>query len=238
MTTIEGRTIYLGFVHLKDLERRSIDKVLRERERHGLFIGLDDFCDRVNLSKEQLEILIRVGAFRFTERSKKQLYWEAAMLQNKEVPVATETLFREPRREYQMPVLEDRQVEEAYDQIELIGFPLCNPFNLLDYPGGSSVLAEDLSKCEGEVVRIIGYYVTSKPVRTVNGKRMFFGTFLDGAGDDFDTVHFPPVVKRYPFRGAGFYLLQGKVVSDFGVCSIEVAVMEKLGLLADPRADG
>jgi DNA polymerase-3 subunit alpha len=50
-------------------------------------------------------------------------------------------------------------------------------------------------------------------------------------------VHFPPVVKRYPFRGAGFYLLQGKVVDDFGVYSVEVNRMEKLGLLSDPRAD-
>ena len=29
---------------------------------------------------------------------------------------------------------------------------------------------------------------------------MQFGTFLDAAGDFFDTVHFPPSLKRWPFK--------------------------------------
>jgi DNA polymerase-3 subunit alpha len=237
LTTIEGRDIYLGFIHLKDLERKVVQDILKERTARGPFESLDEFCDRLPIHKEQLQILIRIGAFRFTERTKKELYWEAAMLQKREQTPKHESLFRTRTKEYALPVLEDRQLEEAYDQIDLLGFPVCNPFYMLDYRGGETVLAADLQRYHKEVVRIIGYYVTSKPVRTVNRQRMFFGTFLDGAGDDFDTVHFPPVVKRYPFRGAGFYLLQGKVVDDFGVYSVEVDKMEKLGLLADPRAE-
>jgi len=64
---------------------------------------------------------------------------------------------------------------------------------------------------------------------------MHFGTFSDRNGLFFDTVHFPPVVKKFPFRGYGIYLLSGKVVEEFGFASLEVKRMEKLPLKKDPR---
>jgi DNA polymerase-3 subunit alpha len=57
---------------------------------------------------------------------------------------------------------------------------------------------------------------------------MYFGTFYDRNGEVFDTVHFPDVAKRFPFRGRGFYFIEGKVVEDFGVAMIEVSKMEKV----------
>lgn len=56
---------------------------------------------------------------------------------------------------------------------------------------------------------------------------MHFGTFLDCEGQVFDTVHFPDIALRYPFRGRGFYGLRGKVVEDFGVPIVEVIQMKK-----------
>src|SRR5690606_11028871 len=42
------------------------------------------------------------------------------------------------------------------------------------------------------------------------------------------TVHFPDVARRFPFRGRGFYFLEGKVTEDFGVAAVEVGAMEKV----------
>ena len=58
---------------------------------------------------------------------------------------------------------------------------------------------------------------------------MSFGTFLDVNKDWIDTVHFPQVHAAYP-PGAGFYKITGKVVVEFGVYSIEVVKMEKVGI--------
>jgi DNA polymerase-3 subunit alpha len=63
---------------------------------------------------------------------------------------------------------------------------------------------------------------------------MHFGTFYDDRGEVFDTVHFPNIAIRYPFRGRGFYSLRGRVVEDFGVSMLEVEFMEKLPMV-DPR---
>lgn len=60
---------------------------------------------------------------------------------------------------------------------------------------------------------------------------MQFGTFYDRHGDFFDTVHFPDVSRKYPFRGRGFYYLKGKVTEDFGVAAIDVIAMEKVPFL-------
>ena len=64
---------------------------------------------------------------------------------------------------------------------------------------------------------------------------MNFGTWLDREGQFFDTVHFPQALEKYPFKGSGVYEIQGKVVEDFTVHSIEVLKMSKLALKEDKR---
>jgi DNA polymerase-3 subunit alpha len=54
---------------------------------------------------------------------------------------------------------------------------------------------------------------------------MYFGTFIDREGNAIDTVHFPPVASRFPFRGKGVYLLQGTITEDFGVLQLEIQQM-------------
>jgi error-prone DNA polymerase len=63
---------------------------------------------------------------------------------------------------------------------------------------------------------------------------MWFGTFLDVEGEFFDTVHFPNSTPVYPFRGAGCYLIEGRVVEDFGFPSVEVLKFAKLPIAQNP----
>ncbi|HPM93295.1 MAG TPA: hypothetical protein PKZ74_10845, partial [Bacteroidales bacterium] len=77
--------------------------------------------------------------------------------------------------------------------------------------------------------------VTIKYVRTVKHEIMHFAAWLDDEGEFFDTVHFPPTLRTSPFKGDGVYLIEGKVVEEFGFPSVEVERMEKMVLVADPR---
>lgn len=83
----------------------------------------------------------------------------------------------------------------------------------------------------GSNVHIVGYLVATKDTSTTKGEVMHFGTFNDQHGNVFDTVHFPDVARRCPFRGRGFYGIWGKVTEDFGVPALEVVRMEKLPLV-------
>jgi DNA-directed DNA polymerase III PolC len=237
LTHIYGRTIYLGFVHMANLEQRLAHDIVHERARAGDYRSMSDFVNRVEISREQLEILIRVGAFRFTGMNKYQLMWEKNAVYNPEVkPQVQEVALFEPEHEdYTLPDMSEGRYEQAFDEIEILGFPLCSPFDLLDGDNAQGIHSSDFHKMMSKNISIIGYYVTQKSVTASNGKLMCFGTWLDINGRYFDTTHFPPSLARYPFRGRGLYLIKGIVVQDFGLPSIETTYLEKLPYIKDGR---
>ena len=226
---LEG-TIILGFVLLHQLEQRSAEAIIRERNNGGEFRSLDEFVHRVFLNREQLLILIRIGAFRFTGKPKKVLLWEAHMLlQNpNERHSKKNVLFTVEESKFCFPELSDSFIENAYDEIELLGFPLCSPFELIERPKGNFSLAADLPALLGCTIEMLGSVVAVKETRTVKGDRMNFATFMDESGHLFDTVHFPPIIAAYPFRGRGVYRIRGRVSEEFSFFSVEVQVMDKI----------
>ncbi|MBL0104168.1 MAG: DNA polymerase III subunit alpha [Bacteroidetes bacterium] len=228
-TSITGDDIFLGFIHLAGLEKKVSEAFLRERDVNGEFGGLADFMKRVSIEVEQLRILIRIGAFRFTGRSKKQLLWDIHMEIGSERKTEKHyALFETGTKTFTLPELVHHPVDDAHDEIELLGFPLCSPFSLLANESPVKNLAADLPKFIGRRIEIVGYMVTAKYTSTVKREMMMFGTFLDSEGYFFDTTHFPKVADQYPFRGRGLYLIRGKVDVEFGFCSITVDSMEKL----------
>ncbi len=237
-TCIKGTTVYMGFVHVQNLESAVITEILNERNCNGPFLSLADFTQRVPATKEQLVILIRLGAFRFTGIPKAQLLWEAHMLLNKTAPVAkSRALFETKTREFALPKLEHSPLGDAWDEIELLGFSVSmSTFDMLQTKFRGELMAKDLMGNIGRKVRMLGRLVTIKYVWTVRKQIMHFGTFVDVQGEFFDTVHFPPSLKLYPFRGDGMYLILGKVVEEFGFPSIEVEKMAKLPFQANPKS--
>ncbi len=235
-TTILGKNIYLGFRHLHSLETLVANRIVQERKLNGPFQSFDDFIDRVVIGIEQLDILVRIDAFRFTGTDRRSLLWKAYFQANHLPKDQIQAkLFQVEHRKFSLPTFTISQLETAFDQIELIGFPLCNPFLLLAQKPKNDHLALDMLNHINRPFEIFGYMVTVKSTTTVNQDRMQFGTFLDQAGHWIDTVHFPPVVRRYPFRGKGIYRLAGKVTEEFGFISLEVQQCERMDYVEDPR---
>lgn len=231
MTTITGKTIYLGFIHVAELEKKCAEDFLDEHLRNGNYKSLGDFMKRVSISTDQLRILIRVGAFRFTGKTKKQLLWDiyAILGKEKKSKKATE-LFPVDQKTFVLPSLEYSAIDDAYDEMELLGFPLCSPFTLIkeEHKFNYVMVASALNKHKGKVVEITGYLVTVKYTRTKHKETMMFGTFTDKDGFFFDTTHFPKVTQEFPFRGRGVYLITGKVAEEFGFYSLDVTGMTRL----------
>ena len=231
-TTIKGNEVYTGFIHIKALQEKTTELMLEERKASGDYLHLQDFIERTAIGAEQLNILVSVGAFRFTGKTKKQLLWEANFLQKKNkthVP-ASDSLFEEKPVQFNLPVLTDDPVDDLYDQKEILGFTLINPFDMVDDDADKYLRAKDIgSNNLGKVVTVLVYFIARKHVQTKNNDVMFFGTFIDKDLDWVDTVHFPDAARNYPLHTGGFYKITGKVVEDFGVFSIEARKMEKVG---------
>lgn len=227
--------IYLGLMYIRDLEARSMQRFLAERSQKGPFKSLEDFIDRVHMSREQLSLLIRIDAFRFTGINKHELLWKAHLMLGTETRTEHPKLFGARPQHFRIPQLRTRSLETAFEQIELLGFSLCSPFELLEETPKNKHGQGDMERYLNRNIDLYGYLVTVKNTRTHTGKRMFFATFIDQQGEVFDVVLFPPVAKKYNFRGKGIYRLYGKVVSEFGFLSIEVIKMQKENYIPDPR---
>ena len=229
LNSIKSETIHIGFYIIQELEHTVAENILVERNRNGRYKSLNDFVKRVRITLEQLIILIRAGAFRFTGKSKKELLWDAHYLLGHSKKTTPETsLFETKTREFNLPELWKHELEDTFDEIELLGFPIRSPFELLESTVPSMKKASELPAIVGKTIDIAGYLVHRKPTRTANGKIMYFGTWLDLEGEWLDTVHFPDANNRNPFTGPGCYLIRGKVVEEYGFFSVEAQWIKRL----------
>lgn len=236
-TIINGKDIYLGFQHLQGLEKRTMVSLLNARAR-GPFTSLDNLMERLSLSIEQLDILIRVDACRSFGKHKRSLLWEAHFKCNHmTVNNQQKQLFKVNIADFDLPNFTSTNLETAFDHLELLSFTLYSPFILLENSPTNRLLNKDLKNHVNTEVVIYGYLVAAKNTTTSKGDRMHFGTFLDQDGDWIDTVHFPPIAKKYPFRGKGVYRITGTVVSEFDFLSVEVRKLERMPYVPDPRFD-
>lgn len=237
-TWLYGKDIYLGLHTLHGLESNTALRIIHGRKEEGEFESFEEFLERIPISIEQISILIRINAFRFTGVDKRTLLWKANFALNKTPRRENQPmLFKySTNRSFDLPKFEIKELENAFDEIELLGYPLCHPFLLLKDPlPRQMLLSKDLSAYLNKVVTIYGYLVTIKNTTTSGQKRMQFGTFLDYAGDWIDTVHFPPVARQYPFRGKGIYKIRGRVVEEFDFYTLEVVSLERMAFLEDVR---
>jgi DNA polymerase-3 subunit alpha len=253
-TSIRGDIVYTGFVHVQGLEAQLVETILSERRRNGTYLHLQDLMERTPVTPEQLNLLIRVGALGFSGKTKKALLWEASFLYRKTAAgksiggrtggasgrtggasgstggASSQALFRTEASNFQLPALAAHVLDDAYDELELLGFPLSDVWRLVDSPLEGYQGAADLPGHVGQQMTLIGYLVTTKQARTIKGELMQFGTYLDKYGNWLDTVHFPQSLERYPIQGRGFYVMRGKVTEEFGVYSLEVQYLVKQGL--------
>ena len=254
LTTLHGKMAYIGFVHLQGLEADFAQNIVNERLINAKYRGLADFMERLHPKMEQMTILIRSGAFAFTGKSKPTLLWEAHALNGKMSSyrnkfhgmrgLVQETQFRIPHAtfgtqniNYQLPAMQSQPLEDAYDEIELFGFPVTMTwFDMLKTRFRGEIMAKDMLQHVGNQYRMLGHLVSLKYVKTSKGDLMHFANFLDANGDVFDATVFPKVLKNYPFQGNGTYLMLGKIVEEFGHPSIEVQKLAKMEILPDPRA--
>ena len=254
LTSLHGKVAYIGFVHLQGLEAEFAQSIVNERITNGKYRGLADFMERLHPKMEQMTILIRSGAFMFTGKSKPTLLWEAHAYNGKMSSyrnkfhgmrgLVQETQFRfshdtfgMQNHDYQLPVMNSQPLEDAYDEIELFGFPVTLTwFDMLKTRFRGEVFAKNMMQYVGNQYRMLGRLVSLKYVKTCKGDLMHFANFLDANGDVFDATIFPNVLKMYPFQGDGIYLMLGKIVEEFGHPSIEVQKIAKMEIKEDPRA--
>jgi DNA-directed DNA polymerase III PolC len=238
LTRLEDKNIYVGFIHMNGFDKKIASRVVLEREKNGNYSSLENFVSRVPIGKEHLKQLVYVGAFDFTGMAKNKLLIASILYHTtyeKRHQVKSLLLFNEPSKTFELPDLEYNSFESAFDEMEIIDFTVTNSvFDLLKTKYRGNVKAINLALYIGRRVRLVGYTICRKRVPTVKGEMSFF-SFWDVEGIHFETTSFPNILKRYPYKGHGIYLIEGIVAEQFEVCTIEIEKMDRLPMIADPR---
>ena len=235
---VKGKTIYLGFGYLKNVEQLTIQRILTERQLFGDFLSLDNFMDRIAISIEQVTVLIRINAFRDLKVPKTALLWKATFKLNttktKQVQEQVK-LFHSQHQNFEIPQLNNHWLENVYDEIELLGFTVHDYFSLVTDTFCPHIKAKEMPQFTNQNVLLYGQLVTTRFNKTAQGKLMRLSTFIDIAGNYFDAVHFTNVVSLYPINGMGIYACYGKITNRFDFCSMNVLKSKKMSIAGDPR---
>jgi len=242
-TTLYEKEVYLGLMHIERLEGLIKELIPEERNKNGNYKSLEDFVKRIPIGIETLQTLIFVGAFRFAGKQKHELLIEARFLLSKNsYRTKTISLFDQPQRDYQLPVIQRDLLEDAFDEIEILGFPVSySIFDLLKTKYRGHILVKDLLKYHKKQVKMLAYLISRKqvPIKKKNhpGQKddMYFGTWIDAEGQYFDTAHFPDSLRKFPFKEGGIYLLLGTVEVDYHFPTVTITKMAKMPLIPDPR---
>jgi error-prone DNA polymerase len=243
LTTITGIDVFLGFIHVKSLESDLAEQIVPEREKNGPYVSIADVYERLQPKPEQLLIMIRIGALRFTGRDKRQMLWDAYLLTSKKRIAATKRelriqqagqggqgqLFQSVVREFNLPPLTQSYRENALQEIEALGFPICTRFDLLTTTYRGDIMARDMANNVGQIITMMGYLTNTKGT-SAKGEPMQFGSFLDADGQTFEVVSFPNVYKKYYFTGKGIYALKGKITVEYDVYTLELISWERMAI--------
>jgi DNA polymerase-3 subunit alpha len=115
-----------------------------------------------------LQILIFIGAFRFTGKQKHELLIESRFLWELiKLYLGIPHYWRSHRKIISFPSIERNRFEDAFDEIEILGFPVSfSPFDLLQTRYRGSVLVKDLLKFHKQQVKMLAYLISRKHVPT------------------------------------------------------------------------
>jgi DNA polymerase-3 subunit alpha len=232
-----GKRIVIGFLAVKNLSRNSIDRIVEEREKNGKYMSLADLLVRTRLGYEESAILIRCGATDCFGKTRPTLMrlLDIYLKRRKIYDNAIGDLFAFEALQLEKEVETKRQYSlERICSIEYETFGyMVTRHPLHFFPGITNhpkiVAAADLYKYEGQTVRMAGWYMTSKRIKTRKGEIMKFLSLEDLTGT-FEAVLFPRTYAEYAelTMSMGPYLLLGKVDMENG----NNIVVEKLAVLS------
>jgi len=71
-----ANAVRIGLLQVKGLTEATVEALLEARERDGFFTALGDFLRRVPVRDDELEVLVKVGAFDAFEWTRPELLWK------------------------------------------------------------------------------------------------------------------------------------------------------------------
>lgn len=219
------RALRVGLMQIKGLRIETITAILRTRKEAGPFCSLEDFLRRVPVERDEIESLIKCGAFddlgnsadhTSQKMTRPEMLWQWNLLQasgkgahpgashssGMALPEKTETLFDEDNAPDPVAsaLAEMQMPEYTLEQklrYEREILEVCVSGHPLDFlPRNGEAWSDELPGLLGKRVTLCGWAITHRHVGTKNYRNMMFVTLEDQRGV-YEVVLFPDVYDRY-----------------------------------------
>jgi DNA-directed DNA polymerase III PolC len=197
----------VGLMQVKGLRLETLAAVLRARQNGGEFRSLEDFLHRVPAERDEIEALVKCGAFdEVTPLTRPALLWQWNLLREKTL--------RSGLLETGAKLFPDAPPEESWDTaLEQMHMPdysvrqklayereileVCVSGHPLDgTERNAEVWSDELESLHGQHVTLLGWMITFRHVGTKHYRNMMFVTLEDQHGL-FEAVLFPEAYERY-----------------------------------------
>jgi DNA polymerase III alpha subunit len=235
-----GEEIRLGFMAIKSFSHSSAQRITEERERDGHYVSLADFLVRTKIAYEETAILIRCGAMDCFNQTRPTLMrlLDVYIKRRKLTEESCGDLFLNETFRMEKEVATDINYSiEEICAIEYETFSYMVSKHPLEfftqYVTGSPIIkSADMLKYHGRRIKMIGWYMTSKRIKTKKGDIMKFLSLEDLYGT-YEAVLFPKVYNQYAelTMPMGPYLIEGRVDKENG----NNIIVEKLEILTSEK---
>jgi nucleotidyltransferase/DNA polymerase involved in DNA repair len=207
-----GNAIRVPVTRVKGLNEKTIEFILEAR-KNGVFVSLADFFYRVKVSCEELESLIRAGAFDCFGEPRTRQFWSAQYLlrnfgtgeggQSWLIPPA------DPNKLPQIPVVEPTRDERLQAEAELFGFAVsAHPLELYrDIAWDTYCPVNRLGNFVGQIVKVCGLVVEQRIHHQVTGEPMKFLSLADWTGI-IETELFAKTYRSYGLATVRYPVLE------------------------------
>jgi len=221
--TTAPNAIRPGFMAVKNLSRRTIEKIIARRAGRP-FESLADFLKRVDAPPREVEALIKAGAFSSLGRTRPEMLLELDAFANGGT-AALKKAAAAHLPEY--PLAEILAAEDEAMEMTPTAHPM-TPFREAARRRGAAP-ARALRRFAGKPITLAGFLVTRRRAPTRNGEMMEFAT-LEDETDIFEVTLFPDACRRYGglVRSAGPFLVKGKVENRHGACTVTAGFVDYL----------
>lgn len=233
--------VRIGLMAIKNIETESLMKIIEDRIHDGKFLSLADFISRTKLTYESTKLLIKCGTMDCLNKTRPTLirladiyYHSKELLKDNSLPLfQNEISLLEKSVETK---LQYNSAEICTLEYECFGFTVTyHPLEFIReiYDSPQIIKAADLSKNKNRKIKMLGWFMTSKRIKTKNGDIMKFLTLEDLSGT-FDAVLFPKTYNIYAeaTMSMGPYLVEGKADIENG----NNIIVEKLEVLSNLKA--
>jgi len=210
--------IRVPVLHVKGLTVRTKETILRERER-GEFSSIPDFLRRVQPLTEEMDALIRVGAFDVFGQSRTAQYWQSkgnvergrslspgrALSEEQFWLLPPADLTRLPS----VPLVEPSRLERLRAEEELLGYPVSgHPLELFPNIALNTYCPINrLGEHLGQQVVTCGLVIEQRLFHQVTGEPMKFLTIADRTGI-IETELFARTYQSYGLNTVRYRVLE------------------------------